>query len=312
MERISTASAYNGVLNNLLTAEANQTTIGNQISSQQNATDLKGYASKAETLTALQSVQAQTTGYLENAKTTSAELSTQDTALNQISSAATSASQAITSALASGSGSTLIQTLQAAYQNAVQGLNTTFDGHYVFAGGNSNTAPVTATDLTSLGAAPTVAGVFTNAQRVTQTQITATSSIQTGFVADKLGTPLFTALQAIVQYDQGPSGPLSGTLTQAQQTFLQGQITALNTAATGLNTAVSQNGEAQAEVSSAQTALDNQQTTLTGLIGDITNVDLPKASSDLAQAQLTVQASSRVFEALQSSSLLAVLQSTGH
>jgi flagellar hook-associated protein 3 FlgL len=312
MERISTASAYNGVLNNLLTAEANQTTISNQISSQQNATDLKGYASQAETLTALQSVQAQTTGYIANAQVTAAALSTQDTALNQVSSAATSASQAVAAALASGSGSTLIQTLQAAYQNAVQGLNATFDGHYVFAGGNSNTAPVNVTTLTGLGAAPTIAGVFTNAQHVTQTQITSSSTIQTGFLANNLGTPLFTALQAIVNYDQGPNGPLSGTLTQAQQTFLQGQVTALNTAATGLNTSVSQNGEAQAEVSSAQTALGNQQTTLTGLIGNITNVDLPKASSDLAQAQLTVQASSRVFEALQSSSLLAVLQATGH
>ncbi len=312
MERISTSSAYSGVLNNILNAETNQTNIGNQISSQQVSTDLQGYASKAETLTALQSVQAQVTGYLSNSQTTAAQLSTQDTALTQITSAATDASKVITTALAAGNGDTLIQSLQADFQNAVQGLNTTFNGNYVFSGGNTGTAPVNVTTLTGLAAAPTVASVFTNDQHVASTQITATTSVQTGQLADQLGTPLFTALQAIAQYDQGPNGPLSGTLTQAQQTFLQGQITAINTAATGLNTATAQNGQAQAEVTSAQTALTSQQTSLTGLIGDITDVNLAQASSQLSQAQLAVQASSRVFEALQSSSLLAVLTASGH
>jgi len=311
MERISTSSAYNGVLNNLMAAETQQTNISDQISSEQVATDLQGYGGSAATLTAMQSVQAQVTGYLSNSQTTAAELSTQDTALTQITSAATGASQAITTALATGSGDTLMQSLQAEFQNAVQGLNTTFNGNYVFAGGNSSTAPVNVTSLTALGAAPTVAGVFTNGQYVANTQITSSTSVQTGQLASTLGTPLFTALQAIAAYDAGPNGPLSGTLTTAQQTFLQGQITALNTAGTGLTTATAQNGEAQAQVTSAQTALTNQQTSLSGLIGNITNVNLAQASSQLAQAQLAVQASSRVFEALQSSSLLAVLQATG-
>ena len=311
MERISTASAYNGVLNNLLTAETNQSNISNQISSEQVSTDLQGYGAQAETLTAMQSVQAQVTGYLSNSQTTAAQLSTQDTALTQIGSAATSASQAITTALAAGNGDTLTQSLQAAFQNAVQGLNTTFNGNYVFSGGNAGTAPVNVTTLTALAAAPTVASVFTNDQHITTTQLTATTSVQTGQLANQLGTPLFTALQAIAQYDQGPNGPLSGTLTTAQQTFLQGQITAINAAATGLTTATSQNGEAQAQVTSTQTDLTNQQTSLSQLIGNITNVNLAQASSQLSQAQLVVQASSRVFEALQSSSLLAVLQATG-
>jgi flagellar hook-associated protein 3 FlgL len=205
-----------------------------------------------------------------------------------------------------------MQSLDVAYQNAVQGLNTTFNGNYVFAGGNSGTAPVTATSLTALGAASPLSSVFTNGQHIASTQITSIASVQTGFLASQLGTPLFTALQAIQQYDQGPNGPLSGSLTQTQETFLQGQIANLNSAATGLTTATSQNGEAQAQVASAQKALTSQQTSLSGLIGNITNVNLAQASSDLSQAQLAVQASSRVFEALQSSSLLAVLTASGH
>jgi flagellar hook-associated protein 3 FlgL len=312
MDRISTSTQYNGILSNIMAAETKQSNISNQISSQQVSTDLQGYASNAETLTALQSVQAQTTGYLANSQITSAELSTQDTALTQVQSAATSASKAVTDAIASGTGSTLMQSLDVAYQNAVQGLNTTFNGNYVFAGGNSSTAPVTATSLTALGAASPLSSVFTNGQHIASTQVTSTASVQTGFLASQLGTPLFTALQAIQQYDQGPNGPLSGSLNQTQQTFLQGQIANLTSAATGLTTATSQNGQAQAQVASAQTALTSQQTSLTGLIGNITNVNLAQASSDLSQAQLAVQASSRVFEALQSSSLLSVLTASGH
>ena len=311
MERISTSSAYSGVLNNLLAAEAQQTNIGNQVSSEQVSTDLQGYASNAETLTAMQSVQAQVTGYLSNSQTTAAQLSTQDTALTQMSSAATAASQAITTAIGNGTGDTLMQSLQSAFQNAVQGLNTTFNGNYVFSGGNTSTAPVNVTTLTALAAAPSIASVFTNDQHITTAQITSTTSVPTGQLADQLGTPLFTVLQAIQNYDQGPNGPFGDTLTTAQQTFLEGEISSLNTAATGLTTATAQNGQAQAEVASAQTSLTSQQSSLSGLIGNITDVNLAQASSELSQAQLAVQASSRVFESLQSSSLLAVLQATG-
>jgi flagellar hook-associated protein 3 FlgL len=311
MERISTSSSYSGILNNLMSAEAQQTNLSNQVSSGQVATDLQGYASNAETLTAMQSVQAQVTGYLNNSQVTSSELDTQNTALTQISSAATSASQAVTTALAAGDGSTLMQSLQSAFGNAVQGLNATYNGSYVFAGGNSSTAPVSVTDLTSLTAAPSVASVFTNGQYVAQTQVTSSTTVQTGQLASSLGTPLMTALSAIEAYNQGPNGPFNGQLTAAQTTFLQGQIAGLNSAATGLTTATSQNGEAQSEVASAQTALTSQQTSLATMIDNVTQVNLALASSQLSQAQLVVQASSRVFEALQSSSLLAVLQATG-
>ena len=312
MERISTSTAYSGVLASLMAAEQKQATIGDQISSEQTATDLQGYASKAETLTAMQSVQAQVTGYLNNSQLTASELGTQDTALTQVGAAATSASLAVTTAIASGSGDTLMQSLQSAFQNAVQGLNSTFNGSYVFSGGNTSTLPVTVSDLPSLTAAPSIASVFTNDQHITTKQVTATTTVQTGFLASNLGTPLFTALAAIETYNQGPGGPFSGTLTAAQQTFLTGQIAGLKAAASGLTTAVSQNGLAQSEVSSAQSALTTQQTTLTGMISNITSVNLAQASSDLSQAQLAVQASSRVVESLQSSSLLAVLQATGH
>jgi len=126
-----------------------------------------------------------------------------------------------------------------------------------------------------------------------------------------VGTPLFNALQAIEAYDQGPNGPLSGTLTTAQKTFLTAQIASLTTVQTNLNNVVAQNGLMQNQVTQVQGDLTQQQTMLGGLIGDLTSADLAKASTDLQQAQIAVQAAGQVFNSLRSTSLLNTLSPTG-
>ena len=122
MDRIATNSAYNSVLNNLMAAEIAQNTAGNQISSTEKASDLKGYGTGAETLTALQATTTQVTGYLTNTQNVSAKLSTQDDALNEVAGGAGSALQAVTQAIASGNGTTLMSSLQDALSSAVTTL----------------------------------------------------------------------------------------------------------------------------------------------------------------------------------------------
>jgi flagellar hook-associated protein 3 FlgL len=310
MDRIATNSAYNSVLNNLMAAEMAQATAGAQLSSTEKATDLKGYGTGAEALTAMQATNSQVTGYLNNSQVVAAKLTTQDTGLNQVASSATSAISAITNAIATGNGLSVMQQLQTSFGDAVQGLNTQFNGEYVFAGGQVNTQPVSATSLSSLTAAPSIASLFHNDQRQVATQVDQNTSISTGFLADQVGTPLFTALQAIQAYDQGPNGPFGATLTPAQQTFLTQQLATLNTVQSNLNNVVAQNGLAQAEVTNTQGALSQRQTMLQGLIGDATQADIAKATTDLQQAQFSIQASGQVFAALKASSLLNSL-STG-
>ena len=307
MDRIATNSAYNSVLINLMQAELAQNTAGNQISSTEKATDLKGYGTGAEALTAMQATNSQVTGYLNNSEVVAAKLSTQDTGLNQVATAATDAISSITNAIAVGNGGTLMQELQTAFSDAVQGLNTQFNGEYVFAGGQVNTQPVSATSLSALTAAPSIASVFHNDQRQTSTQVDQNTSIPTGVLADQVGTPLFTALKTIEAYDQGPNGPLGATLTTAQQAFLTQQLATLKTVSSNLNNVVGQNGLSQAEVTNTQTSLSQRQTMLQGLIGTATQADLAKATTDLQQAQLSIQAAGQVFQALNASSLLKTL-----
>jgi flagellar hook-associated protein 3 FlgL len=307
MDRIATNSAYSSVLANLMAAEIAQTTAGDQLSSNEKAADLKGYGTGAETLTAMQATNSQVTGYLNNSQVVAAKLSTQDTGLNQVAGSATSAISAITNAIATGNGVSMMQQLQTSFDDAVQGLNTQFNGEYVFAGGQVNTPPVSATSLTDLVPGP-VSSLFHNDNRQLSTQIDQNTSVSTGFLADQVGTPLFNALQTIQQYVQ-TNGPFGATLTTAQQDFLTQQLGTLNTVQTNLNNVVAQNGLAQAEVTNTQGSLTQQQTMIQGLIGTATQPDLALATTNLQQAQLSIQAAGQVFQALNNSSLLKTLSS---
>ena len=312
LDRIATSTTYSSLLANLTTAQASETKASNQLSSGENATDLKGYAGQAETLTAMQAVQAQTTGYLNQSQITAAKLSTQDLAFTQLNDSASGGAQAITEAIGEGSGETLMQSLNSEFQTAVSGLNTTYNGEYIFSGGQVNTPATSATNLTDLASAASVSSLFNNDQHVATTQLTSNSSVQTGFLASNLGTNLYTTFQAIAQYNAGPNGPFGNPLTAAQTSFLQSQLSSFQSANTQLTNNQAQNGLVQQQVTNAQTELTDQQTTMTGLINNITQVNTAQAVVNLQQAQQAVEAAAQAFNAVNTSSsyLLSVLQTT--
>ena len=306
MDRVSTSGIYNALVGNLMTAQGNQITAANQVSSQKVATDLKGFGAQSETLTAMQTVQSQTQSFLDQSNVTAAKLASQDSALGEVATASSTAGTAISSALASGSGTALMQAVGTAFQNAVSGLNTTYNGQYLFAGGQVNTPPVSATQLTDLSAPATVAGVFTNDSYVASTQLNQNTTIQTGFLASQTGSSLFNAFQSIQSYVD-TNGPFSSPLTTAQTTFLQGALSSFQSASTDLTATQAQNGLLQSQVTNAQTDLNSQSTTMQGLIGNITDANLAQADTNLQQAQLAVQASAQVIASLKASSLVTLL-----
>jgi flagellar hook-associated protein 3 FlgL len=311
MDRISTSDSYAQVVANMMAAQNQLTTDSNQLSSGDVADDLQGYASQADTLTAMQTVQSQVGGLLASDTVLADKLTTQNTGLTQVASASQAATLAIQQALAAGVGDSLMPSLENAFQSAVEGLNTTYNGDYVFAGGQVTTPPVNVNSLAALGAAPSIASIFQNDQHVATSQINQNTTVQTGFLASQLGTNLMGALQAIQNFSTGPNGPFTGTLTAAQTSFLQGEIATLNGATSALNTSAAQNGLVQSQVADAQTDLTNQQTTLGTMIGGITNANVAQVSANLQQAQLAIQASAQVFLALNNSSLLNVLTAAG-
>ena len=307
MTRVSTSGNFGVMTSNLMRAQVLQNIAGEQVSSQKNAIDLKGYSKNAEVLTALKTTQAKVAGFRDQVSLVANRLDVQDVGIGQVSDATQDARDAIANAIAAGSAETMMQQLNGAFGDVIQGLNSKFNGRYVFAGAKSDVQPTTATSMADLTAAPSTASLFQNDQYITSNRIDDTTSVDTGQLADQLGTGVFNAFKQVQAYVDA-NGPFTGKLTDAQSTFLQGLLGTFDTVKTGLTTAQAQNGLNQKRFETAQTDLSDQADTLTTMVGGITDVDMAEAVTRLQAAQLSVQAAAQVFSSLQNSSLLNVLK----
>ena len=100
-----------------------------------------------------------------------------------------------------------MQEVQSQFQTAVGGLNSQYDGKYLFAGGQIATQPVTATALTDLTSGPPIASFFQNDNYQVQAKLDDSTTVTTGQLASTLGTPMMAAFQAIQAFDAGPGRP---------------------------------------------------------------------------------------------------------
>jgi flagellar hook-associated protein 3 FlgL len=309
MNRISTPGSYSAVLANLMAAQQRQQEAGNRVSTQKNGSDLKDYAKNAEVLTAMRTVDSRLTSYTEQNKLVADKLTTQDTSLTQVKDAAANVRDAIAQALASGRGDTLMQDIGGYFQDAVQGLNARYNGKYLYSGGKLDTAPVNATSLADMTnpAKPAITDFFDNDKYVTQAKVDDNSTVATGVLASNVGTNLMSAFKDLQSFVDS-SGAFTGDLTDAQKSFLEGQLANWDTVGKGLVDTVARNGIVQKRVDSVSTDISARQDSLTTMIGGVTDADMAKAYADLEQAQVAVQASAQVFQTLQNTSLLNVLQ----
>ena len=212
-------------------------------------------------------------------------------------------------AIASGRVDTLVEEIQAQMNSAVEGMNGRYGGKYLFAGGQVDTRPVTATALSDLTVPPAIiASFFQNDDFKVKAKLDEATNITTGVLAEDVGASMLTALQTFQAFNEGPSGPFDGALTDAQKTFLEGQLATWDTVRSNVTLVVAHNGTNQKRLESIASDLENRQTSLEGMLGDITDADMAKAAADLQQAQLSVQSAAYVFQALQQSSLLNFLK----
>lgn len=309
VSRVSTGGNYSAVLANLIAAQQRQTDAGEKVSSQKNGSDLKDYSRNAEMLTAMRSIDTRLAAYTEQNKLVNDKLITQDFALNQVADAAQTARQAIAEAIASGRVDTLMQDMQGAFRNGVEGLNSRYGGKYLFAGGQVDTAPFSATSLSDLTIPATnVADYFHNDTFIAQAKVDDSTLVNTGFLADAFGTDMMEAFKDMQAFHEGVDGPFTGNLTVAQRTFLEGQLQVWDDVYNDQINTAGRNGMVQSRVESVKEDLVIRTNSMKSMIGDIVDADMTLAISNLEQAQISVQAAAQVFVALKESSLLNVLR----
>ena len=308
VSRVTTSGNYSAVIFNLLAAQQRQTVAGEKVATQRNGSNLKDFAKSNETITAMTTVQARLTVFRDQNSLIADKLATQDAALVRVADAAQAVRQAMMEAIATGRADNLAEDVEAQLHNAIEGMNARYAGKYLFSGGQIDTKPMTATTLTDLTIPPAViASFFKNDNFRVKAKLDEATTVQTGYLADEIGSNMLTAFQAFETFQQGPSGPLNGQLTAAQQTFLEGQLASWDQVRLDVTNLAARNGVNQERTKSVGYDLEARHNSLAGMLSDVTDADMAEASSQLHTAQQSVQAAAYVFQALKESSLLKIL-----
>lgn len=306
--RVTTPGNYSVVLSNLLAAQQRQMQAGETVATQRNGADLKDYARDAELLTGMRSLQERLQVYQDQNGFIAEKLQAQDTNLKRVAEAAQAVRQIIAEALASDRVDTLVEDIDAQMRNAVEALNGRYGGKYLFAGGQVDTRPVTATSMADLTTGPPIASFFQNDAFKVVARVDEATNITSGMLASEIGTDLLTAFQSMQAFHEGGSGPFAAAMTNAQRTFLEGQLAVWEDVRSDVTTITARNGLLQKRVETTSADLTARQNTLAGMIGNITDADMAAAAAALQQAQLSVQSAAYVFQSLASSSLINLLK----
>ena len=308
MTRVATFGNYQSALLDLMKAQTRAAEAQQRVSTQKNATDLTGFGRQSETLTALKGSQSRIQGFMETGAAVTARLTTQDLAMTQVNDGIAGLREAVGNVLATDSAGSLMLEMEGFFQNIRGGLTMRHQGAFLFAGASTGTSPVNVDTLADLGAAPSVAAVFANDTLKTTSRVAEGTMMQTGFLADELGTEVFEILRDIQQYHAGPSGPLSGKVTEAQKAFLTTQFQRLETAMTGVVDKIAKTGSMANQVEVITKSHEAQLNSLEELVSNRTDADMAQAITDLQLSQVAIQASAQVVSQLRNVSLLNYLR----
>lgn len=308
MTRVATFGNYQSALLNLMATQNRAADAQERVSTQKNATDLTGFGRQSETLTAMKGAQSRLQGFMSTSEAVAARLTTQDLALNQVNDGVEGIREAIGSVLSTDSAGSLMLDLEGQFQSIRGGLTMRHEGGYLFAGASTTTSPVNVANLSELAAAPDVASVFDNDTLKTASRVAEGTTLETGFLADEVGTDVFSILRDIQVYSQGPNGPLTGKITDAQKTFLTAQLSRLESAGKAVIDKTATTGSLAKQVDNITAGHQAQLTSLDEMVTGRTDADMAKAVTDLQLSQIAIQASAQVISQLRDVSLLNFLR----
>lgn len=308
MTRVATFGNYQSALLDLMRAQTRAADAQQRISTQKNATDLTGFGRQSETLTAMKGGQSRIQGFIDTADAVTARLITQDLAMGQVNSGISGMRDSLGNAIAAESGGSLMLEMEGLFQSIRGGLNMRHQGSYLFAGASTSTAPVEVANLAELAAAPTVESLFKNDTLKAASRVAEGTILETGFLADDLGSDVMSILRDIQTYHTTPgSGPLTGKLTEAQKTFLGAQLAALEQAGTSVVDKMARTGSLAKQVDNIAAGHAAQKTALNELVSGRTDADMAAAITDLQLSQIAIEASAQVINQLRQVSLLNYL-----
>jgi len=307
VDRVATAQQSAYFLNQINQAGAKLDQTNKQIASGVVADTYAGFGDQTQVLQATLSAQARNSAYTTATSLASTQADLQDTQLSSLSDLATQLKKAVSDAVANNDPTGLMAQVGGIFSQAVSILNSKdANGDYIYAGGRTDTAPVSAASLSQLIAAPSTASIFTNADSKKSVQVADGHTISFGLTASDVGTTLMQSLKDIATFDAGGSGSFdtSANLSQAQTSFLTGQIAATGTVETGLTAVTAQNGSVFNQLQSATAQQTSADTLYASFVDKLQNTNMADAATQLSLNQTALQAALQVTSSLNRLSLL--------
>src|ERR1700679_3771559 len=164
IERVATSAQSQYMLQQIMQSESNLDKTQAQVASGEVASTYEGIGNQTAALQSAQSAAARTTGYQASTQNALNQVNLQDTQFTQLSNLANQLRQDVTEAAGQGDASDLMDQVGSVYSEVVGILNTQdSNGNYIYGGGNNSTPPVSATDLSPLGALSWAPDAFTHA-----------------------------------------------------------------------------------------------------------------------------------------------------
>lgn len=255
-------------------------------------------------LLSAKTVESRTIQYQRIGSELERKLSIYDLAINELADISVEIRQEVLQATATRSGLSLMNRMEALFQQAVRVLNSTLDGKYLFGGARTGRPPVNAISLADLIVVPTATDAFDNSQQRLAAQVNDTFTMDYGVLADQAGQPLFAAIKRIAEFNAGGAGPFSPQLTEAQRNFLLGELPGMIQIIDQMQLEVARVGTDQKVLEEVR---DRHQETLNFtkvFISDIEDADMAVAVSNFNQDRLALEGSFRVLAQISRLSLL--------
>jgi len=310
IDRVATSQQSAYFLSQIQNAGARLDQTNRQIASGVLAETYAGFGDKAQVLQATLSADARNANYSTATTLAATQVDLQNTQLTALSDLAAKLKKAVSDTVANNDARSLMPQVESIFSQALAILNgKDANGDYIYAGGRTDTAPVSVASLAELVALPGVAGAFANGDARKAVQVADGQTVTFGLTASEVATGLMQQLKDIAAFDVGPNGDFdnSAALSGAQNSFLTARIAGVDTAAQGLTAVTARNGGVYNQLENALGQQDAMKVLYGGFIEKMQTTNLAEAATQLSLNQTALQAALQVTATLNQLSLLNYL-----
>ncbi|WP_373085533.1 flagellin [Sneathiella sp.] len=319
MTRVSSFQQSQVLLNEMLSSQKKVSQAQLQVSTGHVAEYYKDIHMDITNLAGTKSLLSRLTQHQANNSHIMNRLSSYDQAMAGIETSGNDVMSAVMGAIGTTSTQGLYETVEGAFDNVLNFLNSQNTEGYLFAGSNQDEAPVSITSIDDLlTAAEPPTDIFRNNSLKSSVRIDENRTLEVGVLADDLGLEIMTAFQRFAMWKNGivpttapvpagPSGNLASPLSQEDQNFLIGEIPNLEQLIDRISGFRGDNGLNQKTVDAAQEGLALQVDQAKEFISNIEDVDAAEAIANLNQRNFALEASYNVLSQISRLSLLNFL-----